>query len=187
MSHPAVLAADDSIFIIPNGTFFFELFAFLIVLFVLWRYVVPPLSKAMEARQTVIRTQIEDAERTREEAQSTLENYRAQLAEARAEANRLREEAREQGKAILEELRVKAQEEAARITATGESRLVVERQQVVASLRAEIGQLAVELAEKIVGTSLADESRQRAVVDRFLDDLESRQPAGDEGGTAVVR
>ncbi len=187
MSQPVVLAAGDSIFIIPNGTFFFELFAFLIVLFVLWRYVVPPLTKAMEARQTAIRTQIEDAERTRAEAQSTLENYRAQLAEARAEANRLREEAREQGRAIIEELRVKAQEEATRVTAAGESRLATERAQVMASLRAEVGQLAVDLAEKIVGTSLADESRQRAVVDRFLDDLESREPAGDEGGTAAVR
>ncbi|MGI8682306.1 MAG: hypothetical protein ACR2JO_09335, partial [Mycobacteriales bacterium] len=116
-----------------------------------------------------------------------LEDYRAQLAEARAEANRLREEAREQGRAIIEELRVKAQEEAARINAAGESRLATERQSVMASLRAEVGQLAVDLAEKIVGTSLAEESRQRAVVDRFLDELESREPAGDEGGTAAVR
>ena len=180
-------ALADSVFILPNATIFAELFAFLIVLFVLRRYVVPPLTKAMEARQTAIRTQIEEAERARMEAQSTLEDYRAQLAEARAEANRLREEAREQGRAIIEELRVKAQEEAARITAGGESRLATERQQVMASLRAEIGQLAVDLAEKIVGTSLTEQSRQRAVVDRFLDELESRQPAGDDGGTAAVR
>ncbi|MGI8683083.1 MAG: F0F1 ATP synthase subunit B, partial [Mycobacteriales bacterium] len=106
-------ALADSVFILPNATIFAELFAFLIVLFVLRRYVVPPLTKAMEARQTAIRTQIEEAERARMEAQSTLEDYRAQLAEARAEANRLREEAREQGRAIIEELRVKAQEEAA--------------------------------------------------------------------------
>ena len=184
---PVVLAAEggDSIFIIPNATFIAELVAFLIVLFVIRRYVVPPLTKAMNERQEAIRSQIESAERAQAEAQRTLEEYRAQLADARAEASRFREEAREQGRAILEELRAKAQEEAARITATGESRLAAERQQVVAALRAEIGQLAVDLAEKIVGTSLAEESRQHAVIDKFLDELDARPPAGSDGGTAA--
>lgn len=180
MPQPAVLAAD-SIFIIPNGTILAELFAFLIVLFVIRRYVVPPLTKAMDQRQAVIRDQIESAERTRDEAQRTLEEYRAQLADARTEAGRLREEAREQGRAILEDLRGQAQHEAARITAAGESQLASERQQVVTSLRAEIGRLAVDLAEKIVGTTLAEESRQRAVVDRFLDELDAR---GDTAAAA---
>jgi len=179
-------AAGSSNFILPNGTIIAEVIAFLVVLFILRRYVVPPLSKAMDARQTAIRTDIEQAEQARTEAQSTLEEYRAQLAEARAEANRMREEARAQGRAIIDELKEKAQEEVARVTAAGESRLAAERLQVVASLRTEIGQLAVDLAEKIVGTSLAEESRQRAVVERFLDELESREPAGDEGGTAAV-
>lgn len=183
---PTVLAAGSDNFILPNGTFIAELIAFLVVLFILRRYVVPPLTKAMEARQTAIRTDIEQAEQARAEAQRTLEEYRAQLAEARAEANRMREEAREQGQAIIAELGDKAKEEVARINKAGESRLAAERLQVVASLRTEIGQLAVDLAEKIVGTSLADESRQRAVVDKFLDELESREPAGDEGGTAAV-
>ncbi len=183
---PVVLAAEgDSIFIIPNGTIIAELVGFLIVLFVIRRYVVPPLTKAMNERQESIRSQIESAERAQAEAQRTLEEYRAQLADARAEAGRFREEAREQGRAILEELRGKAQEEAARITATGESRLAAERQQVVAALRAEIGELAVVLAEKIVGTSLADDSRQHAVIDKFLDELEARAVAGGDGGTAA--
>ncbi len=184
--HDPVLAAGG-VFIVPNATIFAELFAFLIVLFVIRRYVVPPLSRAMEARQNAIRTQIETAEQARDEAERTLEQYRAQLADARAEASRLREEAREQGRAIIEELRGQAQQEAARITAAGESQLSAERQQVVAALRAEIGRLAVELAEKIVRTTLADESRQRAVVDRFLDDLESRDVgAADGSGTATA-
>lgn len=184
--HDPVLAAGG-VFIVPNATIFAELFAFLIVLFVIRRYVVPPLSRAMEARQNAIRTQIETAEQARDEAERTLEQYRAQLADARAEASRLREEAREQGRAIIEELRGQAQQEAARITAAGESQLSAERQQVVAALRAEIGRLAVELAEKIVRTTLADETRQRAVVDRFLDDLESRGVgAADGSGTATA-
>ncbi|MCU1602951.1 MAG: synthase subunit b, partial [Frankiales bacterium] len=48
----------------------------------------------------------------------------------------------------------------------------------VVQLRSEIGRLAVELAERVVGESLADEERQRRVVDRFLADLEQQQSAG---------
>ena len=45
-------------------------------------------------------------------------------------------------------------------------------------LRAEIGQLAVDLAGRIVGESLADEARQRGTVDRFLTDLDAAPTAG---------
>lgn len=184
--HPTVLAAGGNP-LLPNGTIIAEIVAFLIILLIMRRYVVPPLTQRMAERQNAIRTQIETAEQARDEAERTLEQYRAQLADARAEASRLREEAREQGRAIIEELRGQAQQEAARITAAGESQLSAERQQVVAALRAEIGRLAVELAEKIVRTTLADESRQRAVVDRFLDDLESRDVgAADGSGTATA-
>ena len=45
-------------------------------------------------------------------------------------------------------------------------------QQALNALRAEVGTLATELASRIVGESLADEARQRRMVDRFLDELE---------------
>jgi F-type H+-transporting ATPase subunit b len=42
----------------------------------------------------------------------------------------------------------------------------------MASLRAEIGSLATELASRIVGESLADTARQGRMIDRFLAELE---------------
>ena len=77
-----------------------------------------------------------------------------------------------QGAVILEELRTKAQEEAARITATAHSSIEAERQQAITSLRNEVGALAVELASKIVGEALEDQARQSRIVDRFIEDLE---------------
>ena len=85
----------------------------------------------------------------------------------------MREDARVQGAAIIEDLRTKAQEEAARITATAHASIEAERQQAITSLRTEVGALAVELASKIVGESLDDSARQSRVVDRFLEDLET--------------
>ena len=69
-------------------------------------------------------------------------------------------------------MRSKAQEEAARITATAQVAIEAERQQAVNSLRNEVGALATELASKIVGEALDDQVRQSRIVDRFLEDLE---------------
>jgi F-type H+-transporting ATPase subunit b len=106
------------------------------------------------------------------EAKSALEQYTRQLASAQDEAQALREAARVQGAAIVEELRAKAQEEATRITAAAHASIEAERQQAITSLRNEVGALAVELASKIVGEALDDQARQSRIVDRFLDDLE---------------
>jgi F-type H+-transporting ATPase subunit b len=69
-------------------------------------------------------------------------------------------------------MRSKAQEEAARITASAQVAIEAERQQAVNSLRNEVGALATELASKIVGEALDDQVRQSRIVDRFLEDLE---------------
>ena len=146
--------------------------AFSLLFIVLRSKVVPMFEKAFTERTNAIQGGMERAEQAQLEAQRALVQYNEQLSKAREEAQSLREEARVQGSAIIEELRTKAQEEAARITATAHASIEAERQQAITSLRGEVGALAVELASKIVGEALDDQARQSRVVDRFLDDLE---------------
>ena len=146
--------------------------AFGLLYLVMRRRVVPMFEKAFAARTEAIQGGMDRAEKAQVEAQRALVQYNEQLAKAREEAQTLREEARIQGSAIIEELRAKAQEEAARITAAAHASIEAERQQAVTSLRNEVGTLAVELASKIVGEALEDQARQSRIVDRFLDDLE---------------
>jgi F-type H+-transporting ATPase subunit b len=103
-----------------------------------------------------------------------LADYKAQLAEARHEASRLREEAKEQGAQIKAELRAEGEAERQRIVDAAHAQLEADRQQALTSLRAEIGALAVDLASRVVGESLADEARQSRTVDRFLEQLEEQ-------------
>jgi F-type H+-transporting ATPase subunit b len=139
---------------------------------VLRKAVVPKFEKAFSDRTNAIQGGIERAEQAQLEAQRALAQYNEQLSSAREEAQTLREEARVQGAAIVDELRAKAQEEATRITAAAHASIEAERQPAVTSLRNEVGALAVELASKIVGEALEDQARQSRIVDRFLDDLE---------------
>ena len=146
--------------------------AFTILFVILKKRAVPAFEKAYAARTEAIQGGIAKAESAQREAQVALQAYTAQLADARGEAQVIREEARVQGAAILDDLRAKAQEEATRITAAAHASIEAERQQVVASLRHEVGTLATELASKIVGEALEDQVRQSGIVDRFLADLE---------------
>jgi F-type H+-transporting ATPase subunit b len=146
--------------------------AFGLLYFVMRRKVVPMFEKAFAARTEAIQGGIERAEKAQADAAKALDEYTEQLSKAQNESQALREEARAQGAAIIEELRAKAQEEAARITASAHASIEAERQQAVTSLRNEVGALAVELASKIVGEALDDQARQSRIVDRFLEDLE---------------
>jgi F-type H+-transporting ATPase subunit b len=160
-------------FLVPNGTFFVELFAFVLILIVLARYVIPPINKAMTARQEAIRQEFAEAEEAKDKANAAEAEFKAQIADARKEAGRIREEAHEQGKQIIEEAKQQAQVEQQRIKEQAQAQIAAERQQAVTSLRAEVGTLATSLAGRIVGESLEDDERSGRVVDRFLADLES--------------
>jgi F-type H+-transporting ATPase subunit b len=163
----------DKIFIIPDGTIIFEFVALALLLFLLRRYVLPRLQGAMEERQEMIRRQIDESREAKERLEKAEAEYKQALADARTEAASLREEARSEGKRIIEEMRARAQEEAANIAAAQQRQMEIDRQRTVAELRSEIGQLAVDLAGRIVGESLEDEARRSGTVDRFLAELEN--------------
>jgi len=145
---------------------------FTIVYWAVRKYFVPRFEAMYAERTAAIEGGMAKAEEAQAEAAAALHEYQAQLSEARAEAGRIREEARAEGAQIIAELREQAQAEAARITASAQQQIAAERQQAVVQLRSDVGQLATDLASRIVGESLADEARQSRVVDRFLDELE---------------
>src|SRR3954465_938257 len=179
-------AADENPLIPPWGEIIIGLIAFGAVVLVVMKFVGPRFEQVFRARREAIEGGIERAEAMQAEAKAALEQYRAQLAEARTEAAQIRDAARAEGQQILEELRAQAQEESSRIVARGEEQLAANRQAVVNELRGQLGALAVELAGKVVGESLADEARRRGTVDRFLDQLDVMTASDGHGGSTVV-
>lgn len=147
--------------------------SFAILCFVLMKFVFPRMETTFKARVDAIEGGIQRAEKAQAEANETLNQYKAQLAEARTEAARIRDEARADAEGIRQDVLAKAREESDRIIAAGRESLAAERQTIVRELRAEMGTLAVDLASRIVGESLADEARRKGTVERFLSDLET--------------
>ena len=173
--------------ILPHyGELIFGFIAIAILYFIVKSKVVPNLEKAYADRTAAIEGGMHKAEEAQAQAQAALEQYQAQLSEARAEATRIREEAREQGAAIVAELRGQAQAEAARITESAKKQIGAERQQALVSLRGEVGRLSTDLASRIVGESLHDETRQRGIVERFLAELEAGEVRPQAVGSSAA-
>jgi F-type H+-transporting ATPase subunit b len=174
MSHTTTLAEGN--FLIPDATFLAEIVAFVLILAVMWKYVVPPLQKNLAARQDVIRQQLEDARLAKERLDAAEADYNTALAEARAEAARSREEGRRIRQEIIDGARDEARAAAEEVTRLAEERLQAQHRQALNELRAEVGKLAGDLAGRIVGETLADDELQRRVVDRFLAELATSEP-----------
>lgn len=168
VASPVVLADGTNNFLIPNGTFFFELICFVIILFILGKWAIPFIAEKIDERQEIIRKQFEDAEAARTRLEAAEKEYVEALAETRRDASRLREQAQAERADIVEQARSEAQAKVEEMLATAAERMATERQQTILALRNEIGELAVTLSERIVHDSLAKDARQRKLVADFI-------------------
>ncbi len=148
----------------------------LILIVMIWKGV-PRINAALDARTDAIEGGIKRAEEAQAEANAARDKYQAQLAEVRGEANRIREDAREDAKQIRAGLVEQAQADAARIVANAHVQIEAERAAALASLRTEVGTLALDLASGVIGESLTDDKKAAGIVDRFLVDLAASEKA----------
>ena len=105
-------------FLVPNATFVVELIAFLLVLGVLGRYVLPPVNKAISARQEVIRQSLADAETGQDQGPAGGGRVQADLIEkARTEARAIVDEANKAAEALRSGGKERGEQEYARLVA----------------------------------------------------------------------
>jgi F-type H+-transporting ATPase subunit b len=153
--------------------------AFTIIFFLFWKWVLPRLQVVLAERTENIEKKLEQAEADRAEAAALLEQYRAQLADARQEAARLRADGQAQRASIVAEARTEAEQAARAVTDQAQARISSDTTAARAQLSREVGTLASDLAERIIGENL-DPARTQATIDRFIADLEAAAPAGQD-------
>ena len=161
-----------------------ELVGFALMLFVLWRFVLPLVKNMVTKRQDEIQRQVDEANeasRKLEEAHGRFDNA---VQQAEEEAARIRDDARADAAALREELIAQAEADVERMLQRGRDQLTAQRDQVVRGLRSDLGGASVELAARIVRKELSDESARSASVDSFLSDIEDLpSPRGSQVAT----
>ncbi|MEX0989393.1 MAG: F0F1 ATP synthase subunit B [Actinomycetota bacterium] len=154
--------------------------AFVIVFTVLWKFAFPQINTMLAARAEKIQGQMEEAESTKTEAETMLAEYREQLANAREEANRIIEEARATAEQMRKDLNTKAEGEAQGIVDRANEEIRAERDRVFAELKAQVGDIAVELAGRVVGETL-DRSTHERLIDDYIEQV-ARSGNGNGSG-----
>ena len=168
------MADQTGIFDLPNTSLiFWEIITFLILLFLLWRYVYPPIRDQIRRRQSEIDRAIDEAQKTRAEARELLAEYRRQIEEARVEARRILDEARKQGEAQRERTKQEAREEGERIIQRAREEIERERDNALRRLRGEVADMVILTSERIIGQELDRDGHERLISDA-LDTLEGQ-------------
>lgn len=146
--------------------------AFSIVFVLIWWKVRPAIAETLAARQEAITGQLTEAETSKREAASLLDDYKKQLAQAKDEANTIVEDARQAADVLRTDLVGKAEAEAETIRGKARSDAGAEMERAAAQVKDQVATLSLELAQKVVAGSV-DESAQRQLVERYIDDLGS--------------
>ncbi|ULE31601.1 F0F1 ATP synthase subunit B [Mycobacterium sp. IDR2000157661] len=152
-----LLAAEgggQSNFLIPNGTFFFVLAIFLVVLGVIGKWVVPPISKVLRDREAMVQKTIEDNRRAAQLRAAADADYRKEMGDARREATNVREEARAEGRKIVEDARTRANAEVSGLLQQANEQLTAQSRALTADLQASVETLAANLASRVLGVDV---------------------------------
>jgi len=159
------------------STFIGQLVGFLVIIWIIWRYAVPPVRRLMASQQEAVRNQLDESAKAAQRL-ADADKYHAQRVQgAKAEAKHITEEARVDAERIAEQLRVQAGVEVERIKVQGGQQVSLLRAQMIRQLRQELGTESVRRAADLVRAHVADPQAQSATVDRFLDELDSMAPA----------
>ena len=159
------------------STFIGQLIGFAVILFLVWRYVVPPVRKMMADQQNTVRQQLADSAAAADRLAEASRAHEKAKEDAKAEAKRIIEEAQSDAKRIVEQLRSQADSEVERIKVQGAKQVELLRAQLIRQLRQDIGTESVRRAGELVRGYVGKPAQQSATVDRFLDDLDAMAPS----------
>lgn len=149
------MAEGGNNFLVPNGTFFFVLAIFLIVLAVIGTFVVPPVMRVLRERDNMVAKTAADNKKATEQFDAAKADYEEALTEARIQASSLRDNARAEGRKLVEDARARAEQQVMSTLQMASEQLKRERDAVELDLRANVAGMSATLASRILGVEVA--------------------------------
>lgn len=162
------------------STFFGQLAGFAVIVFLVWRYVVPQVRRLMADRQKAVQQELDEAAEAANRLEEASQAHAKALEDAKAEAQRITEEARTDAERLAQQLREQADAEVERVKVQGARQVELLRAQLIRQLRQDLGYESVRRAGELVRDHVADSAQQSATVDRFLDELDAMAPSEAE-------
>ena len=159
------------------STFIGQLIGFAVIVWIIMRYVAPPVRRLMADQQQTVRDQLEESSVATQRLAAADQYHARRVADGQSEARHIVDEARSDSVRIAEQLRAQADVEVDRIKVQGGQQVSLLRTQMIRQLRTDLGSESVRRAGDLVRAHVADPQARSATVDRFIDELESMAPA----------
>jgi F-type H+-transporting ATPase subunit b len=150
--------------------FIAQLINFAIVLFVLWKWVFTPITKALSSRTEKIEASLKTAESIAQERQQFSEWQKQQMTAVRQEAGSVLVEAKNQAEALRNSMLIETREQQEQILAKTKTQLEAERTQTMESAKAELANLVIAASEKILGEKL-DSHKDKELITKSISEV----------------
>jgi len=168
------------IFLLPNGTFFIELIVSIILILAIYKWVLPPINKAMEERQAKIRDSLDAADRARADAEAADDERRAVLEEARHQAREIVAQANRTAEQARLDAQARGLSEYERIVGNAELEIGLARQRAIEEAAARMGEIVMEVVERVIGREVNYEAHRD-----LIDEAVAALRADTAGGAAA--
>jgi len=145
----------------------FQIVNFLLLLYLLNRFLFKRVLRLLDERQSKISQGLEDAETAARDRELARAEREAALAEARSEAEAMVQRAAKTAEATSAEILADAKAAAEQITVRAREEIAAEKDRAVAEIRGEVADLALEAAGKLIGSEMNGPT-QRRLVEQFL-------------------
>lgn len=153
------------IFLLPNGTFFAELIIFIVLVIIMGKKIIPPVTAALAERQDRIRASLDAADQARVDAAAADDERRTVLETARHSAREVVAEANRGAEAVRVDFQTRGQAEYERIVGGAEAEVALARQRAVDEAANRVGEMAMDVVERVVGRKVSIEGHQDLIAE----------------------
>jgi len=152
---------------------------FAVCFYILRKLAFPRIGEALDRRQKAIEDSIDNAEKTRKEADELLAEYRERLTAARQQADDIVARARKTGEAHENEVLAEAKAKREEMMEQTRRDIEAETRRAIQQIRSEVADLTVLATEKVTRKSL-DSADQKRLVEEALAELDFAALASEE-------
>ncbi len=150
-----------------------QIFNFLILLFILYKFLYKPILKLLENRQKKIEKGLQDAIKLEEELAKTKELKEKEIQKAKQEAQIIIEKAQKVAESAGQEIKLKAKKEVEKLIETAKDQIADEKEKMMAEIRKEAALLVVAAAEKVVG-KIVDVRVQQKLIEDSIKEIQQK-------------
>jgi F-type H+-transporting ATPase subunit b len=178
-----IVASSGSFLVSPGlGLMIWTLIVFLFTMYVLSKVAFPRIQEALDKRANAIRESIDQAEKTREEADKILTEYRSRLKEAREQADEIVARARKAAESTKTQAADEGREKREELLVAARRDIEAETRRSLERIRKEVADLTVLTTEKVTRKSLTGDDQKR-LIDEALAEVDFSSLSGNGATT----